>query len=108
MGSCVGISLQGLEDEMGLGRQGRPGKGLVSWFGALNGFGGKEVKRGHSRRLRGKESACDAGDVGSIPGWVKSLEGGNGNPLQYSCLENPMDRGAWQVMVRAVARVRHN
>jgi len=108
VGSCVGISLQGLEDEMGLGRQGRPGKGLVSWFGALNGFGGKEVKRGHSRRLRGKESACDAGDVGSIPGWGKSLEGGNGNPLQYSCLENPMDRGAWQVMVRAVARVRHN
>ena len=81
MGSCVGISLQGLEDEMGLGRQGRPGKGLVSWFGALNGFGGKEVKRGHSRRLRGKESACDAGDVGLIPGWGKSLEGGNGNPL---------------------------
>ena len=108
MGSCVGISLQGLEDEMGLGRQGRPGKGLVSWFGALNGFGGKEVKRGHSRRLRGKESACDAGDVGLIPGWGKSLEGGNGNPLQYSCLENPMDRGAWQVVVRAVARVRHN
>ena len=99
MGSCVGISLQGLEDEMGLGRQGRPGKGLVSWFGALNGFGGKEVKRGHSRRLRGKESACDAGDVGSIPGWVKSLEGGNGNPLQYSFLGNPMNKGAWRATV---------
>ena len=108
MGSCVGISLQGLEDEMGLRRQGTPGKWLVSLVGALNGFGGKEVKRGHSRRLRGKESACDAGDVGLIPGWGKSLEGGNGNPLQYSCLENPMYCGAWQVVFRAVARVRHN
>ena len=47
--------------------------------------------------LSGKESACnagDAGDVGSIPGWGRALKGGNGNSLQYSCLENPMDRGA--------------
>ena len=43
----------------------------------------------------GKESACDATDLGSIPGLGRSLEGGHGNPLQYSCLENPMDRGAW-------------
>ena len=106
--SCVGISLQGLEDEMGLGSQGRPGSG---WFHGLEHWmdlGGRKWRRGHSRRLRGKESACDAGDVGSIPGWGKSLEGGNGNPFQYSCLENPMDRGAWKVMVRAVPRVRHN
>ena len=43
----------------------------------------------------GKESACNAGDPGSIPGSERSPEEGNGNPLQYSCLENSMDRGAW-------------
>ena len=46
----------------------------------------------------GKEPACQAGDTrakGSIPGSGRSPEGGNGNPLQYSCLENPMDKGAW-------------
>ena len=42
-----------------------------------------------------KESACNAGDPGSIPGWGRSPGEGNGNPLQYSCLKNPMDRGAW-------------
>ena len=48
----------------------------------------------------GKEPATNAGDirdVGSIPALGRSLGGGHGNPLQYSCLENPMDRGAWQV-----------
>ena len=44
----------------------------------------------------GKESACNAGDLGSIPGLGRSPGGGHNNPLQYSCLENPMDRGAWQ------------
>ena len=43
----------------------------------------------------GKESSCNAGDPGSIPTSEKSPGGGNDNPLQYSCLENPMDRGAW-------------
>ena len=43
----------------------------------------------------GKESACNAGDPGSIPGLGRSPGEGNGNPLQYYCLENPMDRGAW-------------
>ena len=43
---------------------------------------------------RGKESACSAGDLGSIPGLGRDPGGGNGNPLQYSCLENSMDRGA--------------
>ena len=42
-----------------------------------------------------KESACNAGDPGSIPGWERSPRKGNGNPLQYSCLENHMDKGAW-------------
>ena len=45
--------------------------------------------------LDGKESACNAGDPGSIPGLGRSSGEGNGNPLQYSCLENPMDGGAW-------------
>ena len=49
-----------------------------------------------------------AGDVGSIPGLGRSPGGGYGNPLQYSCLENPMDRGAWQVTVHGVEKVRHN
>ena len=55
-----------------------------------------------------KESACNAGDPGLIPGSGRSLEEGNGNPLQYSCLENPMDRGAWWATFYGVARVRYN
>ena len=47
----------------------------------------------------GKESACNAGDPGSIPGLGGSPREGNGNPLQYSCLENSMDRGAWWATV---------
>ena len=54
----------------------------------------------------GKESACNAGDPGLIPGLGRSPGKGNGNPLQYSCLENPMDRGAWQAIVHGVARSR--
>ena len=49
-------------------------------------------------------SACSAGDLGSIPGSVRSPGEGNGNPLQYSCLENPMDRGAWRATVHGVAK----
>ena len=45
----------------------------------------------------GEESTCNVGDLGSIPGLGRSPGEGNGNPLQYSCLENSMDRGAWQV-----------
>ena len=56
----------------------------------------------------GKESACSAADLGSIPGSGRSPGEGNGNPLQYSCLENPMDRGAWRATVHGVARVRHD
>ena len=49
-------------------------------------------------------NAGDKGDVGLIPGLRRSCRGGNGNPLQYSCLENPMDRGAWRVTVHEVAK----
>ena len=45
----------------------------------------------------GKESACNEGDLALIPGLGRSPGGGHGHPLQYSCLENPMDRGAWWV-----------
>ena len=56
----------------------------------------------------GKESACNAGDLGSIPGSGRSPGKGNGNSLQYSYLENPMDRGAWRAIVHAVTRVEHD
>ena len=53
----------------------------------------------------GKESACSVGDLGSIPGSRKSSGEGNDNPLQYSCLQNPMERGAWQATVYGVAEL---
>ena len=56
----------------------------------------------------GKESAYSAGDLGSNPGSRRSSGEENGNPLQYSCLENPMDKGAWQITVYRVARVRQD
>ena len=55
-----------------------------------------------------KNSSANAGDirdVGSIPGSGRSPGGGNDNPLQYSCLENPMDRGSWQAVVHGVAEL---
>ena len=55
-----------------------------------------ELTLGFPSGSDGKESACNAGDSGSIPGSGRAPGEGNGNPLQYSCLENPMDRGAWQ------------
>ena len=47
-------------------------------------------------------NAGDVRDAGLIPGWGRSPRGGNGNPLQLSCLENPMDRGAWQATIHRV------
>ena len=80
--------------------------------------GGKEVKERSTFKLStlfksglpggSKESACNTRDAGSIPGSGRSLGGGNGNPLQYSCLENPMGRGAWQATVHGVTRVRND
>ena len=55
----------------------------------------------------GKESGCstgDAGDTGSVPGSGRSPGGGHDNPLQYSCMENPRDREAWQAAVHGVAK----
>ena len=53
-----------------------------------------------------KNLPANAGDVGSIPWLGRPFGGGHGNPLQYSCLENPMDRGAWWVTVHGVAKSR--
>ena len=59
---------------------------------------------GFSGASDGKESACNAGDPGLIPGPGRSPGKGNGNPLQYSCLENPMDGGAWSATVHEVTK----
>ena len=99
----------------------RAGSDLVSNYGDLR----RELRdlrrelRDLRRELRdlgkvsdgstGKESACRAGDTrdtGSVPGLGRSLGEGHGNPLQYSCLENPMDRGAWWGTVQKGAKSR--
>ena len=59
---------------------------------------------GLPRWLSGKESACNAGDPDLIPGSWRSPGEGNGNPFQYSCLENPMDGGAWYATLDGVAK----
>ena len=59
---------------------------------------------GFSGGSEGKESDCRAGDLGSIPGSGRSPGEGNGYPLQYSCLENSKDRGAWRAPVLRVTR----
>ena len=56
------------------------------------------------RSSNGKESSCNAGDQGSIPGLGRSSGGGHRDPLQYPCLEKPMDRGAWQATLCGVAK----
>ena len=56
----------------------------------------------------GKESACNAGDPGLIPGLGRSPGEGNNNPLQYSCLENPRNRKAWCATVHGAQRVGHD
>ena len=57
---------------------------------------------GFPLRSVGTESTCNAGDLGLVPGLGRAPGEGNGNPLQYSCLENPMDRGAWQATVHGL------
>ena len=55
-----------------------------------------------------QDTACNARDAGSIPGSARFSGRGNGNPLQYSCLGNPTNKGAWWATVHGVPRVRHN
>ena len=62
--------------------------------------------RGFPGGSDGEESACNAGDLGLIPGSGRSPGEGNGNPLQFSCLDNSRDRGAWQAIVHGVTKSR--
>ena len=78
------------------------------------GVGGRRSKReamGFPGGSGGKTSPANAGGIGdlsSIPGSERSPDEGNGNPLQYSCLGNPMDRGAWWATVRESQRIGHD
>ena len=83
--------------------QGKKGKNYIWNLGYCCSF-----RKEHwlPRWLSGKESACDAGDLGSIPGSGKSPGEGNGNLLQHFCLGNPMDRGAWWAAVHGVTKSR--
>ena len=65
-------------------------------------------KLGFPGGLDGEDSACNAGDTSSVPGLERSPGEGNGNPFQYSCLENSMNRGAWQATALGSERVGHN
>ena len=81
---------------------------MVKTSPSASGGAGLIPGQGFPHSSVGKESACSAGDLGSIPGLERSPGEGKGNPLQYACLENPMDRGAWQATVHGVTRVGHN
>ena len=79
-----------------------------SYVPHLHGAARKNKKASQVELVLNKPPA-NAGDIrdgGSVPGLSRSPEGGYGNPLQYSCLENPMDRGAWQATVHRVAKSR--
>ena len=70
-------------------------KGIEAHIKVMTGFAGGSD---------GKESACSAGDAASLPGLGRSHREGNDNPLQHSCLENSMDREAWQATVHGVSK----
>ena len=77
-----------------------------SWSGGV-GRGIETIVLGCTNSIKGElNSACNAGDLGSIPGSGRSPGEGNGYPLQYSCLKKPMDRGAWQATAHGVAKSR--
>ena len=81
-------------------------KGKIYWSRDTAGQEADEEMRVTSEGFGsdGKKSACNAGDPGSIPGSGRSPGERNGYPLQYSCLVNPMNRGAWQAIVHGVAK----
>ena len=79
----------------------------ATYSSSSQGIGGATYSRASLVTQRYKESACSAvasEDMGSIPGWGTSPGGRHGNPLQYSFLENPMDRGDWQASICRVAK----
>ena len=77
---------------------------VINWEIGIDVYTLLYVKGGFPGGSDGEEPACNAGDLGSIPGSERSPGEGNGNPLQYSCLENPRDRGTWQTIVHRVAK----
>ena len=77
-----------------------------AWRATVPGVTESDMTKDFPGGSKGKESACHAGDQGSIPGLGSSSGEGNGNPLQYSCLENSMDREAWWATVRGVTKSR--
>ena len=70
----------------------------------MKGLAQSPAQAGLARWLNGKEPAFSAGEAGSVPGLGRCPGGGNSNPLQYSCLKNPMDRGAWWTTVHEVTK----
>ena len=90
----------------------RDNKTNLTTSGRFLATGGHECYRHDSEEREyssvGKESACNAGDWGSIPGLGRSSGERNGNPFQYSRLENPIDRRAWQATVPGLTRVGHD
>ena len=91
------------ETELNLGQQILLLLTIVQWLSEI----GFEFSGFHGGS-DGKETACNIGDPGLIPKLGRCPGEGNGNPLQYSCLENPMDRGAWWATVHRVLRVGHD
>ena len=80
--------------------------GLIDGWGTVIMLCATVKKFGLPMWLSGKEFACNAGDLGSVPGLGRSPGEGNGNPLLYSCLGSPMNRGTWRATVRGVAKSR--
>ena len=113
---CLRGLLWGLKESVKcLNRYKAPGRRYVHKNGLYHGFVVfllmSTQEKEFPRCLSGKGSACDAGDtrdVSLIPGLGRSPRKGNGNPLQYSCLGNPMDTGAWRALIHGVTRVKHN
>ena len=84
----------------------RVGWGGMNWEIGIDTYPLLYVKWSFPSGSNGKESACIMGDLGLIPGSGRSSGEGNGNPLQCSCLENPLDRGAWWPTIYGVAESR--
>ena len=78
--------------------------GIVLSYCVCSQWLGSNGSLGFPRGSEGKEFIYNAGDLGLIPGWVRSPGKGNGYQLQYFCLENSMDRGAWWATVHGVAK----
>ena len=76
------------------------------WYQSAEGayIASLHLRSGLSGQLKGKESACNPGDAGSIPGSGRCPGGGHSNPLQDSCLENPLNRGAWWTTVHSITK----